>query len=139
MPNTRSRRGKAAELQVVALLTDAGLDCYLTVVDDQGIDAVIRIEKRDGPHYFDVQVKSGRAWSGIRGSIAALGKRKNAILILFNSGLRELLWLDAKAISRRFPARGSLWGDVFLNKQLVTELWDEGRNDLNRLRENLEG
>jgi hypothetical protein len=138
MPNQRSRQGKAAELQVVGLLTDASLDCYLTVVDDQGIDVVIRIDRPDSPRYFDVQVKSGRNWQAIRGSISALGKRKNALLILFNSSERELLWLDSAAISRRFPATGSSWGDVFLNAPLVQELRDEGRDNLMRLREYLE-
>ncbi|MFE8597328.1 hypothetical protein [Archangium violaceum] len=138
MANRRSRQGKAAELQVVGLLTDAGLDCYLTVVDDQGIDAVIRVDTAGAPRYFDVQVKSARSWAAIRGSIAALGKRKNAVLVLFNSTSREVLWLDSAAISSRFSATGSTWGDVFLTAAMVQKFRDQGRADLSRLREHLE-
>ncbi|NOJ92313.1 hypothetical protein HMI51_05070 [Corallococcus coralloides] len=135
MPNMRTRRGKAAELQVIGMLTQAGFDCYLTVVDDQGIDAVIRVEHPAGPRYYDIQVKSSLSFNNIRGGIAALGKRSNALLMLFNSSTQELLWLNAKDISRRFPARGSTWGDVFLNASLVEELREEGRNSLDALRE----
>lgn len=139
MPNRRSRQGKAAELQVVGLLTDAGLDCYLTVVDDQGIDAIIRVEAAEAPRYFDVQIKSAKSWSAIRGSIAALGTRKNAILVLFNSSTHEMLWLDSKAIATRFPSTGSTWGDVFLNNKSVAELKAEGRGDVIKLQEALDG
>lgn len=138
MANRRSRQGKAAELQVVGLLTDAGLDCYQTVVDDQGIDALIRIDATEGPRYFDVQIKSAKSWSAIRGSIAALGTRNNAVLVLFNSASHEILWLDSKAIAKRFPSTGSTWGDVFLNNTIVDALRSEGRDDLAKLRAALE-
>lgn len=138
MANTRSRQGKAAELQVVGALIDGGLDCYLTVVDDQGIDAVIRAGAVGAPRYFDVQIKSARSWAGVRGSIAMLGTRENAVLLLFNSGSRELLWLDSNAIAKRFPATGSSWGDVFLTQDVVAALRAEGRGDVAKLREVLE-
>jgi len=134
MANRRSRQGRAAELQVIGLLTSEGLDCYVTVVDDQGIDAVIRASADGAARYFDVQIKSARSWSAIRGSIAALGTRKNALLLLFNSSSSELLWLDSKAIAKRFPATGSTWGDVFLVAETVESLRAEGRDNVAKLR-----
>ena len=85
MPNVRKRQGTASEHQVVGQLIDAGIDVYQTVVDDQGIDAVLRVET--GPknvvRYFDLQIKSSRTWNGVRGRISALGQRANTVLIIF--------------------------------------------------------
>jgi hypothetical protein len=134
MTNIRKRRGVASEYQVFGQLLDAGLDVYATAVDDQGIDAVLRVESGDGAvGYFDVQMKSARSWNGIRGKISSLGGRKNTVLILFNSRSHECLWLDAAAISEHFPGTGSQWGDVFLDKRHVEELRDEGRGELDGL------
>ena len=66
MANLKSRRGKASELQVIGEMLDAGLDCYLTLVDDQAIDAVLRVQLSEhSAKYFDIQIKSGRTWAAI--------------------------------------------------------------------------
>lgn len=123
MPNLKSRRGRASELQVVGEMLDAGLDCYMTLVDDQAIDAILRVPVgKLGAKYFDVQVKSGRDWPAIRGKVSRLGARKNAILVLNNSRLGESFWLEAKAVRQLFPATGSEWGDVFIRKQTLGRL-----------------
>jgi len=140
MPNIRKRQGTASEHQVVGQLIDAGIDVYQTVVDDQGIDAVLRVET--GPknvvRYFDLQIKSSRTWSGVRGRISALGKRDNTVLILFNSSTHECLWFDAAGIAKHFPGTGYEWGDVFLDKARVAAFKAEDRDDLEKLRKNLE-
>lgn len=47
--------GKRQEYVAIAELLKRGYDVYLTLVDDQGIDCVVRI----GPDkYFDVQIKA---------------------------------------------------------------------------------
>lgn len=123
MPNLKSRRGRASELQVVGQMLDAGLDCYLTLVDDQAIDAVLRVPSgKQGAKYFDVQVKSGRSWAAIRGKVSSLGARQNAILVLNNSASGESFWLDAKAVRQLFPATGFAWGDVYIRKATIPRL-----------------
>lgn len=42
MANLKSRNGKAAEIRVLGEMLAAGLDCYMPLVDDQAIDAVLR-------------------------------------------------------------------------------------------------
>lgn len=47
--------GKRQEFVAIAALLQRGYDVYLTLVDDQGIDCVVR----QGPdRYFDIQVKA---------------------------------------------------------------------------------
>jgi len=47
--------GKRQEYVVVAELLKRGFDVYMTLVDDQGIDCVIRI---DDQTYIDFQIKA---------------------------------------------------------------------------------
>lgn len=47
--------GKRIEYYLIGLMLKEGLDCYLPVVDDDGIDVVIR--KSDGS-YIEVQIKA---------------------------------------------------------------------------------
>lgn len=125
MANLRSRSGRAAELAVLGEALAAGLDCYLPLVDDQAIDAILRVQGEGQlPRYFDLQIKSSRAWSGIRGAVAALARRPTAILVLVNSSSGDSFWLDARAISRFFPERAHVtkWGDIFLNKATLSIL-----------------
>lgn len=138
MTKARTLQGKAAELHVISRLLNAGMDCYQTIVDDKGIDAIIRIEHSSGARYFDVQIKSSQSWSNVRGSVSKLGKCDNAILLIFNSSTEELFWLDPQSISKRFPQNTvSNWGDIFLNKNTINSLIAEGRNDLAKLRDAL--
>lgn len=47
--------GKRQEYVVVAELLKRGLDVYMTLVDDQGIDCIIRIDEKN---YIDIQIKA---------------------------------------------------------------------------------
>jgi len=47
--------GKRQEFVVIAELLKEGFDVYLTLVDDQGIDCIIRL---DQDHYLDIQIKA---------------------------------------------------------------------------------
>jgi hypothetical protein len=137
MPNIRKRRGTASEHQVVGQLLDAGIDVYQTIVDDQGIDAVLRVQTGKTLRYFDLQIKSARTWNGIRGKISALGTRDGTVLILFNSSSHECLWFDAEAIAEHFADQRKRWGDVFLTAERVAEFRAQGRGDLAKLLERL--
>jgi hypothetical protein len=47
--------GKRQEYAVVAELLRRNFDVYMTLVDDQGIDCVVRLNRH---HYLDVQIKA---------------------------------------------------------------------------------
>ena len=47
--------GKRQEYTVVAQLLQRGFDVYMTLVDDQGIDCVVRL---NGHRYLDIQIKA---------------------------------------------------------------------------------
>lgn len=115
---------------------EAGLDCYMTMVDDQAIDAIIRVPSpKASPRYFDVQIKSARTWGSIRGKISYLSARPNVILVLCNSTTCESFWLDADGIKRFFAPNNSPWGDIFLNAAQISTLRAE--YTLGNLRERL--
>ena len=50
--------GKRQEYIAVAELLKRGYDVYMTLVDDQQIDCVIRQERDGGLRYLDVQIKA---------------------------------------------------------------------------------
>ena len=47
--------GRRQEYVVVAELLRRGFDVYTTLVDDQGIDCIIRLDEK---HYIDIQIKA---------------------------------------------------------------------------------
>ncbi len=47
--------GKRQEYSVVAQLLRRGFDVYMTLVDDQGIDCVVRLDEH---RYLDIQIKA---------------------------------------------------------------------------------
>ena len=47
--------GKRQEYSVVAELLKRGFDVYMTLVDDQGIDCIIRL---NSGRYLDIQIKA---------------------------------------------------------------------------------
>lgn len=47
--------GKRQEYSVISELLKRGLDVYATLVDDQGIDCVIRVNNK---RYLDIQIKA---------------------------------------------------------------------------------
>ncbi len=50
--------GKRQEYVVIAELLRRGFDVYQTLVDDQGIDCIIRREKDGKLEYLDIQIKA---------------------------------------------------------------------------------
>lgn len=57
--------GKRQEYSVIAELLKRGFDVYTTLVDDQGIDCVIRLNDK---RYLDIQIKArskeAKEWNG---------------------------------------------------------------------------
>lgn len=51
------RKGKIGELIAIRKLTELGFDVYDNIVDDRGIDLIIRNENKDIISHKDIQVK----------------------------------------------------------------------------------
>lgn len=68
----KMRCGKGYELTVLGLLTLADFDVYAPLVDDQGIDGIIRVRGKRSARYFDLQIKGGKSWNAIRCKVSAL-------------------------------------------------------------------
>lgn len=47
--------GKRIEYYIIGLMLKEGLDCYVPLVDDDGIDCVIR---QDDGHFIEIQIKA---------------------------------------------------------------------------------
>jgi|GEM_PF-1495061 len=134
---TKMRAGKGYELTVVGMLVEAGFDVYLPTVDDQAIDAIIRLPIGESVlKYHEVQIKGARTWSGIRCKTKALAA--NSILILYCAKDRHLLWLLYSDVQTHFPfvdeIHGPDWGNVFLNAEKVRELHNNGHGDISKLK-----
>ena len=131
----KMRCGKGYELTVMGLLTLADFDVYAPLVDDQGIDGIIRVRDEYGSRYHDLQVKGAKSWNGIRCKVGALSQ--GGLLILFCDGTKELLWFFQQECAKLFPPQNPQWGDIFLSADQVRQFKAEGRSDLSRLRERL--
>lgn len=60
MPPFRSSAsfGKRQEFSAIAELMKRNYDVYLTLVDDQQIDCILRLEREPYPVYVDIQIKA---------------------------------------------------------------------------------
>ncbi len=85
--------GKRIEYYIIGLLLKEGLDCYVPLVDDDGIDVVIR--KQDGS-FIEVQIKarSKDVKEGDAALFAALTheQRDNYFFIFYSERL-ETIWI----------------------------------------------
>jgi hypothetical protein len=63
--------GKRQEYIAVAELLRHGYDVYMTLVDDQQIDCVVRLEVDFHPVYIDVQIKARSADAKQAGTFAS--------------------------------------------------------------------
>jgi hypothetical protein len=129
----KMRCGKGYELAVLGLLTLADFDVYAPLVDDQGIDGIIRVQTERGVRFFDLQIKGSKRWDTIRCSVSALPP--DSVLILFCDNCKELLWFLQPEAAQLFPPQNPKWGDIFLKAEMVKRFKEEGRGDLLRLRE----
>ena len=68
--------GKRQEYIAVAELLRRGFDVYMTLVDDQQIDCVIRQERNDGLRYLDIQIKARSKDAKQAATFAALTVRQ---------------------------------------------------------------
>ena len=89
MPTFRSSAsfGKRQEYMAVAELLRLGHDVYMTLVDDQQIDCIIRQEKEGKLRYLDIQIKARSMEAKNAGLFAAMEirhPRKNFFFIFYS-------------------------------------------------------
>lgn len=117
--NKRLRSGKSSELIVAGELIRHGVDLYVPCVDDQAIDLVVRCEREDGIHYYDVQVKSVRGYNRIIGLKSIEGRKGRYILVIHyrhDKKPDEFFYLTEEQITRH-QIKGADWGDLIFRRQ----------------------
>lgn len=86
--------GKRQEYIAVAELLKRGFDVYMTLVDDQGIDCIVRLD-RPVPVYLDIQIKARSASAKNPGTFAAMNiqdPRPNYFFIFYSEGA-DTYWI----------------------------------------------
>jgi hypothetical protein len=83
--------GKRQEYIIIAELLRQGFDVYMTLVDDQGIDCIIRL---DESRYIDVQIKarSDEAKCGTRFAGLNIEPRPNYFFIFYTQK-NDTIWV----------------------------------------------
>jgi hypothetical protein len=89
--------GKRQEYIAVAELLRRGHDVYMTLVDDQQIDCIIRKEIEGAPNYLDIQIKarSKDCEPGNSGRFSAMEIRKprENFYFIFYSEQAKIYWI----------------------------------------------
>lgn len=89
--------GKRQEFIAIAELLRRGCDVYLTLVDDQQIDCVMRKEHRGRPIYIDLQIKARSTQVSPRnfGRFAAMEipKPRRNLFFIFYSERAACYWI----------------------------------------------
>ena len=86
--------GKRQEYIAVAELLKRGFDVYMTLVDDQQIDCIIRLEGPP-PRYIDVQIKARSKTAKNPGTFAAMEIRdpRPNFFFIFYSEAADTYWI----------------------------------------------
>jgi hypothetical protein len=86
--------GKRQEFAAIAELLKRGFDVYLTMVDDQQIDCIVRLD-REPPKYIDVQIKARSRTAKSPGTFAAMEIRKprENFFFIFYSEAANCYWV----------------------------------------------
>jgi hypothetical protein len=104
--------GKRQEFGAIAELLREGFDVYLTLVDDQGIDCIIRGELKGRPHYIDVQIKARSKDASVRNagifpSLAVPDPRPNLVFIFYSEHARTYWIMPATEVVKHANRRKS--------------------------------
>lgn len=73
---TSASFGKRQEYVAIAELLRRGFDVYMTLVDDQQIDCVVRQERNGALHYLDLQIKARSKGAKHAATFAAMEIKK---------------------------------------------------------------
>lgn len=89
--------GKRQELIAIGELLRRGYDVYQTLVDDQGIDCVIRKEVDSRPLYIDLQIKARskdcQPMDAARFAAMKIPDPRPNLVFMFYSGQLECRWI----------------------------------------------
>jgi hypothetical protein len=87
--------GKRQEYVAVAELLRRGHDVYMTLVDDQQIDCIVRQEKKGRLRYLDIQIKARSKGAKQAGTFAAMEIRnpRPDFWFIFYSEAAETYWV----------------------------------------------
>lgn len=111
--------GKRIEYYIIGLMLKEGLDCYVPLVDDDGIDCVIR---QDNGHFIEVQIKarSNDVKMGDAALFAALEheKRENYFFVFYSERLQKKVDYVIRRILKRMCNKQS-WKKFWKEKHLV--------------------
>jgi hypothetical protein len=93
--------GKRQEYSVVAELLKRNFDVYMTLVDDQGIDCVIRLDHK---RYLDIQIKARSKEAKQGNFFAAMNfTPRNNLFFIFYTEYNDTFWImpsfDVKNLS----------------------------------------
>src|ERR1700754_3672048 len=84
--------GKRQEFVAIAELLKRNYDVYLTLVDDQQIDCIVRLEREPFPVYVDLQIKARSKRAKNPGTFAAMEIRRprpNFFFIFYSEAANE--------------------------------------------------
>lgn len=139
--------GKRQEFVAIAELLKRDFDVYLTLVDDQGIDCVIRLDRPD-PVYLDIQIKARSKTAKNAGKFSAMtiqNPRKNYFFIFYSEAANaywvmpslELADKANKVKSGENKGKQSINFTNTLKDGTVNPRpkWDEYKNNFNLLNE----
>jgi len=83
------RKGKIGELIAIRKLTELGFDVYDNIVDDRGIDLIVRNEKKGDINHKDIQIKFSKFydkfdlyWFGMNKSIFSPSDKLYVLFVL---------------------------------------------------------
>jgi hypothetical protein len=87
--------GKRQEFVAIAELLKRGYDVYVTLVDDQQIDCIVRLERDPQPVYVDIQIKARSKTAKNPGTFAAMEIRKPRpnFFFIFYSEAADHYWV----------------------------------------------
>ena len=114
--NDRMRQGKSGELRVASELIRHGLDVYAPLVDDQGIDLIVRVPTPAGVRHYDLQVKSVQGSNSVIGVRLPRERLDEFILVLyFRHAERDDFYLTGEQAAK-LHRKDSPFGDLTFNK-----------------------
>lgn len=138
--------GKRQEYVAVAELLKRRFDVYMTLVDDQQIDCVLRFDE-DPPRYVDIQIKARSRNAKHPGTFAAMRVRnpRASFFFIFFSEAADCYWvvpsldLVARANRNKAGKNAGVYRIVFTNTLKSGEVrprpkWESYRNNFDLLR-----
>jgi hypothetical protein len=112
------RGGKSSELHIASQLIRAGLDIYQPFVDDLAIDLIVRVQRRNEPEFYEIQVKSVKGYNSILGVKDTKSFSDNYLIVIHyrhNTKDDEIIYLTKYQIQLHHKPESS-WGDLVINK-----------------------